>query len=73
MKWPRVAIPVRLATPIRTGAQEPYLQRHPHAFEVQERVMPGWVEVAPCRDPGEARNTNRTGDGGAVPPSPLCL
>ena len=71
MKWPRVAIPVRLATPIRTRTPvEPYLHRHPYAFEVQERVMPAWDEVAPCRDPGEARNTNPDeGNGGAAAPT----
>ena len=76
MKWPRVAIPVRLATPIRTGAPvQPYLKRNPYAFEVQERVMPGWDEVAPCRDPGEARNTNPIGGTGGAKPaaSPLRL
>jgi len=57
MKWPRVAIPVRLGTPIRTAAPvEPY-HRHHYAFEVQDRVMPVWDEVALCRDSGEARNT----------------
>jgi len=72
----RVAIPVRLATPIRSGAPvEPNLQRHPYAFEVEERVMPGWDVMAPCRDPREARNTNPDGGiGGGVPPtSPLRL
>jgi len=59
MKWTRVAIPVRLATPIRTAAPvEAYLHCHTYAFEVQERVMPGLDDVAPCRDPIEARNTN---------------
>ena len=74
MKWSSFATPVRLATPIRTGARvEPNLQRHHYAFEV-ERVMPGWDEVAPCRDPGEARNTNPDrGTGGAVPPSPIAF
>jgi len=37
MKWPHFAVPVRLTTPIRTGAPvEAYLQRQPYAFEVQE-------------------------------------
>jgi hypothetical protein len=31
------------------------------AFEVQERVTPGWNEVAPSRDTCEARNTNPDG------------
>ena len=28
-------------------AVEPYLQRHPYTFEVQERVMPGATQVRP--------------------------
>ena len=28
-------------------AVEPYLQRHPYTFEVQERVMPGATQRAP--------------------------
>ena len=67
---------MKLATPIRTEASvEAYLQLHPYAFEVQERVMPVWDEVAQCRDPGEARNTNPDGGtGGAVlPTSPIRL
>jgi hypothetical protein len=48
--------------------------RHPYAFEVEERVMPGWDEVAQCRDTGEARNANPDGGtGGAVPPSPIAF
>ena len=67
MKWSSSAIQVSLATPIPTGARvELNLQRHPYAFEVQERVMPGWDEMAPCRDTREARNANP--DGAPVEP-----
>ena len=31
---------------LQDEAVEPYLQRHPYTFEVQERVMPGWAQVA---------------------------
>ena len=74
MKWSSFAIPVRVATPIRTGARVELNLRHPYAFEVEERVMPGWDEVAQCRDTGEARNANPDGGtGGAVPPSPIAF
>ena len=70
MKWPGVAIPVRLATPIRTGALVVSYLRHPYAFEVEERVMPGWDEVAPCRDSSEALNTSPDGGtGGDLSPT----
>jgi len=75
MKWPRFAIPVRLATKIRRGSRvESNLQRHTYGFEVEERVMPSWDKVAPCRDPREARNANPDGGtDGAVTPSPQRL
>ena len=73
MKWSSSAIQVRLATPIRTEARVELNLRHPYAFEV-ERVMPGWDEVAQCRDTGEARNANPDGGtSGAVTPSPQRL
>ena len=39
---------------------ETYLQRHHYAFKVQERVMQGWHEVAPCRFPVRLATTIRT-------------
>ena len=57
----RVEIPVRLAT-IRTGAPlQPYLKRHPYAFEVQERFMPGWNEVARVAIPARLATSIRKG------------
>jgi len=53
---------------------ESNLQRHTYGFEVEERVMPSWDKVAPCRDPREARNANPDGGtDGAVTPSPQRL
>jgi hypothetical protein len=53
--WNEVA-PCRVPREARNnpdgGTGAAYLQRHPYAFEVQERVIARWDEVVQFRDPG---------------------
>ena len=62
MKWPRVAIPLKLATPIRTRAPvKLYFLRHTYAFQFQELVMRRWDEVALVAFPVRLAIPTRTG------------